>query len=590
MLLNRKSVHSSLSMIPVFSFGLSLIINYIVVFFLAYFNIYTRLSLIGLLIAEFVFLAIVFLTKWVNIKPYNVRKSISDFLHEIQLLTNVQKSTYDLIKFILFILSLLLLISLTGVLISDAGKVFESWDAIFSWNKWAIEFSNNGMPVSTYHYPQLIPANWSVAYVLCKYPFQFIPRTIMHLFLILPVYAFIVIGIKQRSAFYYLTAFFIFLCFKGDNFFWTDGFADVAVAYFSAMVYISLVMIEEKDNESEKLKYILLSALFACGASVTKQAGIFLILIYPLFLFVLSKNVFVWTSRKAFKMFAYMLFSLIVIVLPYYLWAEMAIKNGQAASEIGYVTHDIFKGASFSERLMSANSTFLNLFSDKTLFTCCLVFFALSFTNKTIRSLNVIYVIPYYLVWALFFSYSIRNVAVILPYFSLGIGFGLDMILRKVQKPVGLFQYIKIKKSIVSKVILMIFIIAIPAGIFIFNKKVDLVKLKASQDFRLKDLGYKEVNQNLYLYNAKSPISKYIFTDYQYLKLLPEIGQYYFGGQIKNIIPKSEILNDETIGFLLWSPEYADSTEFPSFIEERIRSGSYKELFNQDGFRFIKIR
>ena len=543
-----------------------------------------------LLIAEIVLLAIIFKLKRVNIEAYNVRKKVPEFLNEIRLLTNLQKSTYNLIKFILLILALVLLISLTGVLISDTGKVFESWDATFSWNKWAIEFSNNGMPVSTYHYPQLIPANWSIAYVICKYPFQFIPRTIMHLFLILPVYAFTVIGIKQRSAFFYLTAFFIFLSFRGDSFFWTDGFADVAVAYFSAMVYVSLVMIEEKDHESEKLKYILLSALFVCGGAVTKQSGIFLILIYPLFLFILSKNVFVWTSRKAFKMFAYMLVSLIVIVLPYYLWAEWAIKNGKAASEIIYVTHDIFKGASYSERFMSAGRTFFNLFSNKILFTCCLVLFAFSFTNKTIRTLNFIYVIPYYLIWALFFSYSIRNVAIIIPYFSLGIGFGLDLILRRVQKPVELFQNIKIKKSIVSKLGLWIVIITIPACIVIFNKKVDFIRLKESQDFRLKELGYKKVNQKLYLYNSQSPITKFIFTDYHYLEVLPEIGRFYLGGQIKTIIPKSEILNDEKVGFLLWSPEYADSTEFPSFIESSIRSGLYKEVFNQDGFRFIKIR
>ena len=595
--LNRKSTDSNLFLIPVFSFGLSLIVNYSIVFFLAYFHIYTRLALIILIITEFIILTWIFLSRSFNLEVYSVKKGVTEFIKELRLLTNIEKSPYYLIKFILLILSALLLIYLSIVMIKNTGKVFEESDAVFSWNRWATDFYNNKMPWSTYHYPQLIPANWSIAYVLCKYPLQFIPRTIMHLFLIFPVFSFIVLGITQRSGFFYLSAFFMYQGFKANGFFWTDGFVDVSVTFFAIMVFISLVLMKKEDQKADKHKYILLSALYVCGAAVTKQAGIFILLTYPLLLFILLKNKYTWTYRKILKFCLFFLIMLVIIVIPYYLWAQMAIKNGNAASEISYVTHDIFNGASFSERFSNAWSLFYALFPTCILFVCCIIFFLISFTDRTIRLLNLTFVIPYYVVWALFYSYSIRNLAIIIPYFALGIGCGLDIILKKLHKPVevislpvGIIHFLGNNRNIIIKTGKLILLISISVGIILFNKNVNIKRLIESQNYRLLELGDKEVNHKLYLYNAETAIDKSIITDYHYLKLLPDIGQYFEYGDIKTLDPSNKIFKDESVGFLLWNPWYADSTKFPHFIESGIKSGFYKEIFNTKGFRFIKIR
>jgi hypothetical protein len=588
--LNRKSNDSNILLVPVISFGLSLVINYLIVFFLTYFHIYTRFALIILLVAEFIILAGIFVFHKLNIDANNVNKMCTEIINELRLLINTQKSTYDLIKFILFILSVVLLIYLSFVLILNIGEVFEESDAVFSWNRWATDFYNNKMPWSTYHYPQLIPANWSIAYVLCEYPFQFIPKTIMHLFLILPVYSFIVLGIRQRSAFFFCSAFLIFLGLGGKEFYWTDGFVDVPVAFFSIMVYISLILMKKEDQEADKQKYILLSALYACGAAVTKQSGLFIILIYPILLFILSLNKFDWTYKKIIKFSFFCLAMLIMIVLPYYIWAEIAIRNGNAASEISYVTHDIFEGASFFERLVNACRLFSDVYSSRVLFVFCFIFFLISFTDKTFRFLNLFFLIPYSVIWTFFFSYDLRNAAIIIPYFSFGTGIGLDIVLRKLQKPVKINHFLKRYMNIIVKAVTLILIISIPVVIFHFNKKVDMGRLKASQNYRLKKLGDEEVNQKLYLYNTETAIDKLIITDYNYLQLLPEIGQYFEYGDIKNLELSDKIFSDESVGFLLWNPWYSDSTKFPVFIESKIKSGSYKEIFNHKGFRFIKIR
>lgn len=105
-----------------------------------------------------------------------------------------------------------------------------------------------------------------------------------------------------------------------------------------------------------------------------------------------------------------------------------------------------------------------------------------------------------------------------------------------------------------------------------------------------KKLGVQEVNQQLYLYNNQTPIEKKIVTDYQYLWVLPYISSYFQDGAVQNLEPSSQIFNDESVGFLLSSPSSDISSQVPGFIEERIKSGQYTEIFSTKGYRFIKIR
>ncbi|MCE5347760.1 MAG: hypothetical protein LLG13_15945 [Bacteroidales bacterium] len=418
-------------MVPAISFALSLIINYIIVSFLSYFHIYTRFALIILLIAEFIFLASVFVFHKLNIDKFNGRKTYNEIIHEINLLFKLQKSAYDVIKFSLFILSILLLIYLSILLIFNIGKIFNAWDAVFSWNRWALDFYNNKIPTGTYHYPQLIPANWSISYVLCGYPLQFIPRGLMPLFLIFPVYSLIILGIKQKSTVFFSSVFFLFLGFNRLN--WTDGCVDVPVAFFSILAYISLILIKKEDHEPDKKKYILLSTIFVCGAAVTKQAGIFVVVIYPLLLYFLTKDKFEWTYQNIIKFSSFFLTMVIIIVLPFYSYVEIAIRSGSETSEIHYVTNEIYHGASYPERLLNACRLFSDVFSSRLIFVICIYPFLLSFTDKTFRLWNFVFVIPYSIIWAIFFSYDLRNVAIVIPFFCLGIGVGLDIILKRLQ-------------------------------------------------------------------------------------------------------------------------------------------------------------
>lgn len=146
------------------------------------------------------------------------------------------------------------------------------------------------------------------------------------------------------------------------------------------------------------------------------------------------------------------------------------------------------------------------------------------------------------------------------------------------------------KRKIVYTVAKAILIILILSGIILFNKRMNLERLISIHTEKEKENGVKGVNLELYKYNSENPVGKFIVTDYQYLWILPEISQFFMDGQIQNLEPSNEIFADESVGFLLWTPSADDSKAVPLFIEEGIINGKYTEIFNFEGYRFIKIR
>lgn len=145
------------------------------------------------------------------------------------------------------------------------------------------------------------------------------------------------------------------------------------------------------------------------------------------------------------------------------------------------------------------------------------------------------------------------------------------------------------KRNIIINVIKWILIILIPIGIILFNKYFNLDKLIKIHVEKEKENGEKEVNQQLYIYNTQTPIDKFIVTDYQYLSVLPDIDKYFRDNDISSLKSSSQIFEDKSVGFLLWTPSYDDSRKVPDFIEAKIKSGQYTEVFNTKGYRFIKI-
>lgn len=145
------------------------------------------------------------------------------------------------------------------------------------------------------------------------------------------------------------------------------------------------------------------------------------------------------------------------------------------------------------------------------------------------------------------------------------------------------------KKKLIVNASGLILIILICYGIFSFNRNFNFEKLRSIHIAMEKELGEKELNRLLYSYDSLFPIDKFIFTDYKYLRLLPTFNKYYSDGEVQKLQPSDTVFSKESVGYLLMTP-VSSKPELPDFIEKQIASGVYKDIFNINGYRFIKIR
>jgi hypothetical protein len=157
-------------------------------------------------------------------------------------------------------------------------------------------------------------------------------------------------------------------------------------------------------------------------------------------------------------------------------------------------------------------------------------------------------------------------------------------------KPTEIMKFLKERKNIKVTAFKVVIVLLVPLSIMLFNKNVDQKRLIEAQNSQIKKLGEKEVNQKLYLYNSETAIDKFIITDYVYLRLMPDIGKYFRYEEVQNLDSASNVWDDKSNGFILFTPGDNNSRKLPDYIESEIRSGSYIEIFNNKGFRFIKIR
>ncbi len=81
---------------------------------------------------------------------------------------------------IIIIISAVIFFFYCSLFFANIGTIFYFTDTLISWNVWAKTFANNILPLEISHYPQLLPANWSIRCSRCSICFTDIK--ICHLF------------------------------------------------------------------------------------------------------------------------------------------------------------------------------------------------------------------------------------------------------------------------------------------------------------------------------------------------------------------------------------------------------------------------
>ena len=585
----------------IYSFSLSLLINYLLVYYLTLiktYNLYVIYSIFAIELFYLIYIA-------VRRKRDNLRVNI-----ELSVFTQSD----SLAKKIFIILSFLVAAAFSYFFISNIGKVFNNWDAVFSWNRWAIDWYLGKMPYRTYLYPQLIPANWSITYTMMQNHYiHLFAKSIMPLFTIFTLALYINLYLKKRDMVYLASLiFYAVIIISYSSVYIRSGYVDIAVGFFSFLAFHSILDIESNGVSTEK---IMLVMLFSTAAALTKQTGGYILIFSVIFIiFLIVKNRKIITGKDIFKKILVMVL-IIAITLPWYLVKIIEINRGLDFSTISFLVKGIHHDATYIQRFMNG----LLILRGSAAFFLVLIFLVLVsvFVRKS-RWFSIGITLPLVLAWGFFFSYDDRNIIPALPFMAYSAAFGIEFIYEKFLARIYKFfcdkisEKLKLEKRLLHKrpksfiefnlsgsyIIFagLIISVLIMAALYFYNdnitaKQIEIQKLS----------GNSQINNLLYDYKDNNDINGKIITDYYWVTTLPG----FEGSTIKTfkendnfiilsnsdsfpLINPLEIVDDNIYGFLISDMYYNDFKFAPDF-KRKILNGELSLIFEEQGYYFIKI-
>ena len=448
---------------------LSLIINYFLITFLIYFKIYTKEVLLFIIFLELVFILI-------NLdygkKKINIDLSIN--------------SAITVFTFLLIVFALL----------KNTGNVFYSWDAVISYNEWAINFSNSIYPGGMVR-PELIPKLWSMTYLITSSEIEFFAKftTVIYPILILLVCLDEILVNKKPSN--YLKLFLFCLYFYYQRNFILTGYVDTALV---AIVTIFFYLLNKKtDYKTQSLQV----------TTILVSLGIKLSGLFTLFYFLSLKK-------------SSLIIRAIVLVITLLYFIALYFNS----------FHNFFGQTIFNEmgqlddfNLKNKIWYSLSLLKDNNLFYFLLISFFGLLLNET-RRILFLFIFPGIIYWTLFLSYDIRNMLFTIP----AIIIVNSILIEKVLMKIKLFNnfYVRIlnfkKQNIISlsfnfKIIYsLIFSLLLFFSIIFNNEKLKFNDLRTKNEMR----GNKILNYEILKILNEDKIDKDNFiTDFQLLFYIP---------------------------------------------------------------------
>jgi 4-amino-4-deoxy-L-arabinose transferase-like glycosyltransferase len=380
-----------------------------------------------------------------------------------------------------------------------------------------------------------------------------------------------------------------------------NGYADSPVAFWGLMTVTFIIL---SENHKDENKLILLGALFAAGAALTKQTGMSMVLIYPVLLLLRDRR----QPKKSIRLMIKSIGLMALMVIPWYLFKEIQIHLGIDTSEVWGNISIVRNNHSWIEIISSAQELFLNNiinpFISKNVTFILLIFLAIvSFKDKFWREICCLIIIPFWIGWMLLISYDTRNLNLIIPLLGISAGVGirnllqLDLVkiegffqLKKVQSVLQFTRevFVSIKKYFsVWKIWYLLLLIPI---IFILPYWISDSRLIKHAMIKQRYIGDPYVNQQIYYYKDHYGLDGKILTPYVFLAYIPELDTYTEYYNFKNPEFFSEFNNPE-IGYALFDPQWL-TDDVHNYIFKLIDEKKIKIIFefeppSQNGYYYF---
>lgn len=560
-------------------FPLSLIPNYMLIFLLAALHLYTRPVMLGILAVEIITLLVLYretLTRPIGETAALIGNALRRELRPLkEFLTEQHDDPGTALAGWIWVLSGCM--ALSGVLWGfhlvrlNFGTVFSGWDTLFSWNAYAERWASGRVPNIGGMYPQLLPANWSLSYLLQgKDAVQFFNTLLPPLFFLLIQGMFFDLGFQRRESGFFFAAIIARYMMKklmGDQLF--DGYMDVPVAAMILMSVYTLLRAERKDL-SHQLQAVILGTLFAAGAAITKQSGFTGLILFPLAAFLLLPDAVRSISRRQKLL---LLAMVLLIVLPWYAHCFLFNTHGEARELVAEGIASYNRDYDISHRLWQTDQL---LGKYKWFFLLTLI--GLPFVEKRYRLLLPLYIWPLTIIWATTFSYDARNLAPVLPFVSLLAGLSAAGI--------GKFAAKIISKTPAGRIPAVVLgLLAAAAAVFTLIRLYPDAKLIEDQKTQQKALFGERLNQEL-LYDVfgEEHSGSDIYTDYP-AQFLPGYEKCCSSAELTDENQVRGVLEGDNINWLLLPvvmPNHTDPSK--ELIEQCIADGKCEQIRCSDGY------
>lgn len=546
-------------------FPISLMVNYLLVYLCCTLHIYSQGLMAAVILLEL--LALIWLY-WDELRqPLNehVRRISESLKRELQPLQEDPARKSILSRWCCIISGALAISGIVwGVHLCrmNFGTVFSGWDTLFSWNSYAELWARGKMPKVDGMYPQLLASNWSISYILQgQDAVQFFNTLLPPLFFLWVMLMFFDLGFQRRESGFFLAAFigrFMIKKLMGDQLF--DGYMDFPAAMMCMMSFYAFLKNDGKQG-------LILGILFAAGAAVTKQSGFLALAIAPVLAACWHRESARSMTRREWFL---VITAVLLMVFPWY------ARGFYLSQKAGHRYETIAEGVlAFNDTFDFRQKLYLSIgLLGKYKVCFLLAFVGIPMIPRKYRLPLVLLSWTVTIIWVLFFTYDVRNVAVSLPFISLSCGLalsGLGMLIGKI--PFG-------------KIPLAVGLILLTgAAAFALLRFLPDEKLVADNTAKQKELFSEQFNRRmLYDVFGETHDGNDIYTDYP-AQFLPGYRDCCSAAALEDRTQVRQALSGEKVRYLLIPKEMPRGAEDNGeLFDECIKDGRCKKIACSDDY------
>ncbi len=466
---------------------------------------------------------------------------------------------------ILFVVTVLAWVFQT---LRQIGTVFIDGDVVQLWNVWAVQWFNGEFPSHTNHYPQLLPALYSMTYKFMDNPeVQFFAKFFAAFFplMALAVYLRLAALMKEYAPAILLAAVFLVIIFTrtmGSGFAF-NGYTDFPLAYFSLILcYVFCLLFRRAQEPGTPLRdpLLLWGAVLAGGTILLKHSGGYLAVLLPCaWYYYIGRRE---TNIRAVMLRLVLVFA-IVFVVPahWYIYKQAQIAVGTDSSNLAYLAQivdlpwyaKLIRGVEMISRKIS---------------WIWVVLFGFGVTHALGRALALWIFVPFFMLWALFVSYDYRNLSLALPALSVILALGALKIHVLITTSQRMSRYVR------PAAYLVLGAIAIAIAVKLTSREISEKLVEDSLRAR-RLIGIPEVNDRLYAHFRYRPEPGKVASTYFVIGYLPGIEDRYLKADCDGL---EAAVQDPTVRYLMvsdWCPQGIRDS-----IAAGVTAGKYREIFS----------